>query len=251
MSKLDDQTLQRLYDGDLEGEQRAEAEARLADSAEDRQRLASLEQLGSLMRENLGAAAEQAPLDGLWESVRARLDAPGASPEAAPEATPAAATTAEPAATPAAATTAEPAATPTAATAATTAEPAVAPTTAPAATPERASAMERLRGWLAASMGVHPLRWVGAGAAVAAAAVALTLLLVPGDAPEAPRKSPVAKEAPSDDVTIKELDAPQRHPDVYQIKDGMRVTTVIWVHDDDEYEEDDPNPNGAPDGDDI
>jgi hypothetical protein len=220
MSKLDDQTLQRLYDGDLEGEPRAEAEARLAESAQDRQRLASLEQLGNLMRENLGGAADEAPLEGLWESVRARLDAPEATPAAATDASPAAATDATPAA-------------------------------ATAATPERASAMERLRRWLAASMGAHPLRWVGAGAAVAAAAVALTLLLVPGDSPEAPPTSPVAKEAPSDDVTIKELDAPHRHPDVYQIKDGMRVTTVIWVHDDDEYEEDDPNPSGAPDGDDI
>jgi hypothetical protein len=86
---------------------------------------------------------------------------------------------------------------------------------------------------------------------VAAAAVALTLLLVPGDSPNAPRKSPVAKEAPSDDVTIKELDAPHRHPDVYQIKDGKRVTTVIWVHDDDEYDENTPGANGASDGDDI
>ncbi len=199
MSTLDDKTLQRLHDGDLEGEERVEAEALLAESAEERQRLASLSQLGTLMRTHLGQEAEQAELDGLWDRVRAGI---AEGPESA-------------------------------------------------ATPAPRSAWARFRTWLGDSMGTHPLRWVSAGVATVAVAVALTLLLTSaGRDTQSPPSAAVTAE-PSDDVTIKDIDSPYRHPDIYQIKNGMRTTTVIWLHDDDELDGDAPGTHGADDGDDI
>jgi anti-sigma factor RsiW len=109
----------------------------------------------------------------------------------------------------------------------------------------RPSAWERFRVWLGESMGAHPLRWVGAGVATAALAVALTLTLTwRGEPTQGPAK---AIETASDRLDIAKLDFEGRHPDIFEIKDGKRTTTVIWVYPDDEDEEEQPN-GVEPDG---
>ena len=195
MSNLDDKTLQQFYDGELDDEQHAEVEAQLADSEEDQQRLASMGQMSQLLQANLGGAADEADLDGLWERVRADLPATKAVEDEAPE-----------------------------------------------------SAWARFKAWLSDSMGTHPMGWLGAGGVAAAAAVVITLMAIPDPEPTKPPMGEAA--APGDNVDIDEIDGSMRHPKVYQVKDGMRTTTVIWVEDDD-HDDDEPDSDSGDDGDDI
>jgi hypothetical protein len=108
------------------------------------------------------------------------------------------------------------------------------------------SLWERLRLWLGASMGAHPFRWVGAGAAVTALAVTVTLFALPRPGAETVT-TPKADVVPNQ-LEIEALDFRGRHPDIYQIREGERSTTVIWVHpDEEESDQEDPRaPAGGP-----
>jgi hypothetical protein len=105
----------------------------------------------------------------------------------------------------------------------------------------------RLRAWLGSSMGAHPVRWAAAGVCAVAAAVVLGVLIsssvrshdaVPG---QSRARTPV-----TDHLEIERMEFKGRHPDIFQITDGKRTTTVIWVYPEDEDEDD----NGADNGDD-
>lgn len=107
--------------------------------------------------------------------------------------------------------------------------------------------LTRLKDWLGASMGAHPVRWAAAGACAVAAAVVLGVLLSSSVTTQGPpSKSSAAKVEPSDNVDIEKMEFKGRHPDIFQIKDGKRNTTVIWVYPEDEDEDD----GGAGTGDD-
>lgn len=186
---LDDKTLQRLHDEDLEPEEAQRIRAELGD--EDRQRIASLEQMRLLIRAEAEAAAGAVELDGLWEAVQARV-----------------------------------------------------------ATDHPASGWERWKVWLSESMGAHPFRWVTAGAAAAAVAVLLAVVLTSmwSTGPTQKKDTQAKIEVPTDDLDIERLEFKGRHPDIYEIKDGMRKTTVIWVHPDEEDDDDkgaDADDNGS------
>lgn len=106
------------------------------------------------------------------------------------------------------------------------------------------SPWERFRTWLGESMGAHPLGWAGAGAVAVAAAVVLAVVLAGGRSAPSPRPAPPSLASPGGSVIIQDLDAPDRHPDVYQIRSGKHTTTVIWLHDDEDA--DDARPQDAP-----
>ncbi|MDX9999943.1 MAG: hypothetical protein RBU30_01470 [Polyangia bacterium] len=110
----------------------------------------------------------------------------------------------------------------------------------------RPGAWERVRLWLGESMGTHPFRWVAAGAAMTVLAVAVTLFAM--TRPEDTKGAKTAVEAARNQLEIEALDFKGRHPDIFQIREGERSTTVIWVHPDDEDEEpeDRPAPPGGP-----
>lgn len=108
-------------------------------------------------------------------------------------------------------------------------------------------ALTRFRAWLGLSMGAHPVRWAAVGVCAVAAAVVLGVLISSSLTPEGPPlKRPSAMLPASDDVDIEKMEFKGRHPDIFQIKDGKRTTTVIWVYPEDE-DDDDP---GADNGDD-
>lgn len=73
MKVLDPKTLQRLFDEELGPAEEVEARAALEESAADQQRLASLEQLRTLVRVQVEDATGAADLDRLWSRVEARL----------------------------------------------------------------------------------------------------------------------------------------------------------------------------------
>lgn len=112
--------------------------------------------------------------------------------------------------------------------------------------PESPTFWVRLRLWLGDSMGAHPFRWVGVGTAAVVLAVVVTLAALPR--PGTVRVSRPATEAARNQLEIEALDFKGRHPDIYQIREGERSTTVIWVHPDDEDDApmDRPAPAGSP-----
>jgi anti-sigma factor RsiW len=198
MSGLDNETLQRLFDEELDAPEAEEARKALAESAQDAKRLASLAQMRALIRAEAEAAAEAADFDGLWPAVAARIrQGDRAAPAEPAEATP--------------------------------------------------GALARFKAWLGASMGQSPMRWAAAGVCAVAAAVALGVLISSSLAPgTSPPKQTAARIEASDNVDIEKMEFKGRHPDIFQIKDGKRTTTVIWVYPEDEDEDD----SGADNGDD-
>lgn len=101
----------------------------------------------------------------------------------------------------------------------------------------RPSAWERLRLWLGDSMAMHPFRWVGAGAAAVLLAMALTFLVSSLSSPSAPEEAKPGMGVAQDQLDIEGLDFKGRHPDIYQIQEGDRSTTVIWVYPEDDEED--------------
>lgn len=107
--------------------------------------------------------------------------------------------------------------------------------------------LTRLKDWLGASMGTHPVRWAAVGVCAVAAAVVLGVLLSSSVTTQGPPpKRDRARIEPSDNVDIEKMEFKGRHPDIFKIKDGKQNTTVIWVYPEDEDEDD----NGSDAGDD-
>ncbi len=73
MSGLDDDTLQRLYDGELDKEEADKAQKAVAANADDAKRLESLSQMRTLIRAEAEAAADAADFEGLWPAVAAQI----------------------------------------------------------------------------------------------------------------------------------------------------------------------------------
>ncbi len=206
MSGLDDDTLQRLYDGELDADEFEKAQKAVAENADDAKRLESLSQMRTLIRAEAEAAADAADFDGLWSAVAAQI-------QQEPQSEPSSVTRTD-------------------------------------ADPDhglKPGALARLKVWLGVSMGGHPVRWAAAGACAVAVAVVLGVLfgsnLIPQEVPT--RKSAANVES-GDDVDIEKIEFKGRHPDIFQIKDGKRTTTVIWVYPEDE----DDDENGTDAGDD-
>jgi len=198
MSGLNDDTLQRLYDGDLDEDQVDKAREAVAENADDAKRLESLAQMRQLIRANAEAAADAADFAGLWPAVAAgiRQDDPTETAKAL------------------------------------------------GAAP---GVVARFKAWLGLSMGAHPVRWATAGLCAVAAAVVLGVVISLSVTPKAPPiERPSARSPASDELDIEKMEFKGRHPDIFQIKDGKRTTTVIWVYPE---EEDDDDP-GADNGDD-
>lgn len=203
MSGLDDDTLQRLHDGDLDEPEAEKAQKAVAKNADDAKRLESLSQMRALIRAEAKAAADAADFEGLWPAVAARI-------RTQEQVEPAEAVRAAPGQGPG-------------------------PGTGP-------GMLARFKAWLGLSMGRHPVRWAAAGVCAVAAAVVLGVLISSSLTLERPpTKRPSAKIEPSDDVDIEKMEFKGRHPDIFQIKDGKRTTTVIWVYPEDE----DDDENGA------
>ncbi len=206
MNGLDDETLQRLYDGELDKDEAERAQKAVAENADDAKRLESLSQMRTLIRAEAEAAADAADFDGLWPAVAAQI-------QQAPQPEPAAVTRTD-----------------------------AAPDLGPGL-----GALARLKAWLGVSMGGHPVRWAMAGACAVAVAVALGVMFGSNLMPqEVPTKKSAAKIESGDDVDIEKIEFKGRHPDIFQIKDGKRTTTVIWVYPEDE----DDDENGTDAGDD-
>jgi anti-sigma factor RsiW len=210
MSGLDDDILQQLYDGELDTAEAEKAHKAVADHADDAKRLESLSQMRILIRAEAEAAADAADFEGLWPAVAAQIQ-----PElqTAPSAAARASLTQDQ----------------------------------DQDQNQNRGMLARFKAWLGMSMGGHPVRWAVAGACAVAMAVALGVLLSSALKPEGiPVKKSAAKIESGDDVDIEEMEFKGRHPDIFQIKDGKRTTTVIWVYPEDEDDEE----NGADAGDD-
>ncbi len=203
MSGLDDDTLQRLYDEELDETEAEEARKAVGEDTDDARRLASLAQMRMLIRAEAEAAADAADFDGLWPAVAARIETP---------------------------------------------EPAQAtPRAEAASTEDHAGVFARFKAWLGGSMGAHPVRWAAAGVCAVAAAVVLGVILSSSVTPDGPPATKFKAKIESDDkLDIEKIEFKGRHPDIFQIKDGKRNTTVIWVY----PEDDDDDDNGADSGDD-
>ncbi len=204
MSGLDDYTLQRLFDEELEPAEAEEARSSLGE--EDASRLASLAQMREILRAEAAVALDDVDLDGIWQAVSARVDAPepvGAKPAEA----------AEPA---------EP-------------DPGL---------------LSRMASWMGGGLAAHPVRWAAAGACVVLAAVLLGVWVgSPPSRRQPPGKAAVKVET-GEEVEIEKIEFKGRHPDIFQIKDGKRTTTVIWVYPDDDEGGAEPG-DGADGGDPI
>jgi hypothetical protein len=70
---LDDDTLQRFYDGALSTEQERSVRAEVAKSAQAQARLAELSRLSELMRGSLAAQAREIDSDALFRSIEASI----------------------------------------------------------------------------------------------------------------------------------------------------------------------------------
>jgi len=197
MSGLDDKTLQRLYDDELDSSDAKQAREAVAENPDDAKRLESLAQMRMLIRAEAEAAADAADFDGLWPAVAARI---GQKEKVQPD-------------------------------------------------PDAADLgmLARWKAWLGQSMGGHPVRWAAVGVCALAAAVVLGVLISSSLNPERPLPTRrAAKIEAGDNVDIEKMEFKGRHPDIFQIKDGKRTTTVIWVYPEDE----DDDENGADAGDD-
>lgn len=80
MSRPSDEELQRYFDGELPERERRRIEAALPQDHAARAKLATLAEMRELYQEIAEQAADEAPLDGLYEAVRARIDARPAGP---------------------------------------------------------------------------------------------------------------------------------------------------------------------------
>jgi anti-sigma factor RsiW len=65
--------LQRYLDGELSSSQARKIRQRLEGSEADRQQLATLEQMGGMLRDSAEAAADEANFDHLWTRVKAGI----------------------------------------------------------------------------------------------------------------------------------------------------------------------------------
>ncbi len=204
MSGLDDDTLQRLFDGELDKDEAEKAQKAVAENDDDAKRLESLSQMRTLIRAEAEAAADAADFDGLWPAVAAQIQQ-----EPQPEPSSSSRMDAGP-------------------------------------SPDQGM-LARFKAWLGLSMGSHPVRWAAVGACAVAVAVVLGVLFSSSLKPEgtSPKRS-AAKIESGDDMDIEKIEFKGRHPDIFQIKDGKRTTTVIWVYPEDE----DDDENGADAGDD-
>jgi hypothetical protein len=70
---LDDDTLQRFYDGALSGDEERSVRAEVAKTASAQRRLEELSRLSDLMRGNLAEQARKIDADALFRSIEARI----------------------------------------------------------------------------------------------------------------------------------------------------------------------------------
>jgi anti-sigma factor RsiW len=88
MSAADDLELMQHADSELDERTRADVEARLAKSGDDRAKVQSLGQMSELVRSRLELAADDVParrFDAMWREIDRAIDrAPDRSPAAAP-----------------------------------------------------------------------------------------------------------------------------------------------------------------------
>jgi hypothetical protein len=70
---LDDDTLQRFYDGALSADEERSVRAEVASSASAQKRLEELSRLSALMRGDLAAQASRIDSDALFRSIEARI----------------------------------------------------------------------------------------------------------------------------------------------------------------------------------
>lgn len=73
---IDDDTLQRLYDGDLSPLEARSVEARVATDPAAQKRLAELRWLGAALRETTDALGAEAPSDAMFAAIQARITTP-------------------------------------------------------------------------------------------------------------------------------------------------------------------------------
>jgi len=76
MPPIDDDTLQRFYDGDLSPLEEHSVQARIEADPDAQRRLAQLGRLTDLMRSAAEELGESVPSDALFAAIEARLDAP-------------------------------------------------------------------------------------------------------------------------------------------------------------------------------
>ena len=74
MSANDDRNLQRYFDGELSPRQARKVNQRLKQSPEDRDRLASLRSMRSMLREAHEDMVEEPSFDNLWAEVEAGIE---------------------------------------------------------------------------------------------------------------------------------------------------------------------------------
>lgn len=73
MADQSDMDLQRYLDGELSASQSRKIRERIEGSEADQQQLATLEQMGSMLRESAEDAADEANFDYLWTRVQAGI----------------------------------------------------------------------------------------------------------------------------------------------------------------------------------